>query len=650
MFSMKKLIWTLALGQFLFLFHFPVCYGVSPLDDTQLFQGVPPDVLILLDTSGSMRWPAGSKLYVTNAADCSPTSAQPFYPTSEGTHTIACTVSYNGSGTPPSPPNPAFPNGTLWYSNASCSGPFYTNNTHAGYTTKCRRIDIAELAVKSILDNDKSGTVTCADETSLGVRMGYIRFDTSNTYPVTLPNCVYTCGGSNHKYADILSNVKSEADGVPGGSTALASSLGLALTKLNENKNNDTCAQSCRQKSVILISDGADNLTCGQDPDNDHGDRYKGRKDTVKKAKALADAGYKVFVIGFGDTMGAIDKNTLNWAAFFGGTDDPSAPNVGSTEGVFTNSPDQWDPCNDPSNDPGSKDLSGYAFMAMNTDELSQALKNAISIIQATYSFSLASVASTRVSTSNYLYAASFEPINGDPFWRGHLKKYSINTDGSLGSVNWDAGTVLQSRLFSDRKIYTYVSGEMRDFTTYFSGLPGGQAKAYFDIQTPHDFPPIIGYIQGDPAFNADNWKLGDIFHSNPISVGSPSYYFIDMLSPTAFSTFRTTHKDRENIIVVGANDGQFRAFSAGNGSEKWSFIPPNLLPKLQYIAHCHSGVSDCTYIHDKSQLLHTYSVDGPVTVADVWLGTGDGKNKTADELAYIAGIRRRQGCSGLLK
>ena len=129
--------------------------------------------------------------------------------------------------------------------------------------------------------------------------------------------------------------------------------------------------------------------------------------------------------------------------------------------------------------------------------------------------------------------------------------------------------------------------------------------------------------------------------------MGSPSFYFIDMLSPTAFSTFRTTNKDRENIIVVGANDGQFRAFSAGNGSEKWSFIPPNLLPKLQYIAHCHSGVSDCTYIQDKSQLLHTYSVDGPVTVADVWLGTGDGKNKTADKWYTLLVFGEGKGVRG---
>ena len=57
-------------------------------------------------------------------------------------------------------------------------------------------------------------------------------------------------------------------------------------------------------------------------------------------------------------------------------------------------------------------------------------------------------------------------------------------------------------------------------------------------------------------------------------------------------------------------------------GKEVWSFIPPNVLTKLKDIAH---------KTHPTG-LTHQYFVDGPITVADAWLGTGDGTAKSAND------------------
>jgi hypothetical protein len=43
----------------------------------------------------------------------------------------------------------------------------------------------------------------------------------------------------------------------------------------------------------------------------------------VAATKQLADAGYKVFVVGFGSAMPTYLKNTLNWMAWYGGEDNP---------------------------------------------------------------------------------------------------------------------------------------------------------------------------------------------------------------------------------------------------------------------------------------------------------------------------------------
>lgn len=149
-------------------------------------------------------------------------------------------------------------------------------------------------------------------------------------------------------------------------------------------------------------------------------------------------------------------------------------------------------------------------------------------------------------------------------------------------------------------------------------------------------------------------WKLGDIFHSSPVLVRPPvskSYCrsgafnqcVLTLYSGTgaskatatrleaygvsdAYDVWRDEQLDRDQFVVVGANDGMFHAFDAGTaitagapvpevgypftsgtGAEKWAFVPPDLLPKLRY------GLD-----------AHTYFVDGSPMVRDVWVdGTG---------------------------
>jgi type IV pilus assembly protein PilY1 len=69
----------------------------------------------------------------------------------------------------------------------------------------------------------------------------------------------------------------------------------------------------------------------------------------------------------------------------------------------------------------------------------------------------------------------------------------------------------------------------------------------------------------------------------------------------------------------VGTNEGQFHSFKTLDGSELWSFIPPNFLTKLKNIAHSAHPTG----------LAHQYFVDGPVSAYDVWLGAGDGSFKS---------------------
>ena len=268
----------------------------------------------------------------------------------------------------------------------------------------------------------------------------------------------------------------------------------------------------------------------------------------------------------------------------------------------------------------GGTAVDGHAYYADNIEQLTSGLYLILQdIVENNYSFAAASVTSSRTSDENYIYEASFLPVNDDPFWLGYLRKYSINTDGTVGSQVWEAGSVLQSTDAGSRTIKTYKSGAFVSFTT------SNIAAADLEAATDPERDAIVGYFRGEADYNPDNWKLGDIFRSDPVTIGTPSAYFNDVRdSNDAFADFRSnnqrTSANGKRVIVVGANDGQLHAFKTGTGAETWSFIPPNLLPKLKDVAHS----------SHPTELSHQYFVDGYISVSDVWLGSGDGTSKSA--------------------
>jgi type IV pilus assembly protein PilY1 len=284
----------------------------------------------------------------------------------------------------------------------------------------------------------------------------------------------------------------------------------------------------------------------------------------------------------------------------------------------------------------GGTAVGGHAYYADDPSQLTTGLNNTLAdILERAFSFTTTSVASSRIADEDYLYEASFEPVNFESFWRGHIKKYSINSDGSINSTAlWDAGSVLQAQSASGRNIMTYKSGSLVAFQA--ANISRSDLGASTDAQR----DAIVGYIRGDSTYNPDNWKLGDIFHSNIISVGTPSAYFNDTRDSSkdsngrnAFAAFRAaasnqrTSANGKRVLIAGANDGQFHAFKASDGSEYWSFVPPNLMPKLQYLAHS----------SNPTNLYHQYLADGPVVVSDAWVGSGDGKSKSANNWITLA-------------
>jgi Tfp pilus tip-associated adhesin PilY1 len=607
---------------------------------------------------------ATSVLY--SASDC---ISGPFHKNSSSSYPAACYVTCNNQCTGIDSSN------INWSVATDCSGPYYTSSG-TGHTTNCSKIAIAKRALFDLMDNNNDSSVTSSDITSLGMRLGYMRYyncpssgsASSYTYTntsscinlpwgitqsdntTTTPYANIYCGGTT-----CTSSSSGTSSTIAGASssnyTPLAYSIREGTSYLNYHKSLDASA-TCRQKSIILVTDGADTIACSAGGNTNAAQREA----PIYYANAANKAGYKVYVVGFGSSMPASLQNTLNWMAYYGGTRNPTVTQSGSTTAVTVST--GTDACSG-TTDPASRNLSGYAFMASDPESLVNSLRTAITSIQeATYSFSSqASVAAARVQQENFLYEASFEPkntsgSNKEPFWTGHLKKYRLNesTGGLITPAAWDAGAVLASTDESERNMYTY-KGTMTLFdTSHMADNDFGGAGTSCGTSC----NLVVGFYRGDPTYNLEGWKLGDLYHTNPVVINTPSAYFYDPreCGSTSFTTFRTTSSNirtaanGQQIIVSGSNDAQFHAFRTGNGTdyssggdEVWSFIAPNLLQKMAPIAH--NSHADRTILS-----AHDLFMDGPIQVADVWMPAtaGSGTSKNASDWKTVAIISEGGG------
>ena len=517
------------------------------------------------------------------------------------------------------------------------------------------KIDIARNVIYDLLDanddgknsNNDAAYINSDDETSLNVNLGYMRFrnvikdkdgkwhwDDGDPFNGDIKIFKNKTEIGSH-YSDIWGQVNSET---ATGATPLGAALAEAKKYFLENVNPNDTAIACRQKFIILVTDGSDTVGCNGDGTEGQSDMWKRRMLTVQRAKEAYEAGIQVYAVGFGGDMPDNLKRTLNWVAKYGGTNNPLEDDSDSgntttayayniTEYLGRDAQNNDDAClttaSATTGDPASYPLSGYAFLANNADDLSQAIKTIISNIQQqSFTFTVPSIPSVRLIDKDVVYISSFVP-NNTPFWKGSLKAYQLNADGTLpvdgngkpdSSYNiWrrntdeGAGEILKERKDSNpRNILVYVRGSINKFDNTI--LTDNDLNLGPETNSCNsECQKLISYVRGTDTYNVKgredkNWKLGDIFHSNPVIVGTPSPFFEDE-GYSGPGGFYERNKNRTKVIIAGANDGMLHAFNADTGDEAWAFIPNSVLKTLKSM-----------------KTAHTYYVDGTPKVADVWL------------------------------
>ena len=178
--------------------------------------------------------------------------------------------------------------------------------------------------------------------------------------------------------------------------------------------------------------------------------------------------------------------------------------------------------------DLAQKGGTGSALYANNQAQLVAALTSAIQqSISGKLSFTTPAVMSD-VQKGDYVYQSTFE-YDKDKQWQGSLKKYKLNSNGTFGAEQWDAGTKLNSKISGNRKIWTVGIGtkNLNNFNT--SNVSALKSKLFPLKASPTnaEATKLINYIRGIDSYDTDSdgstsdeiHKLADIYNLSLIHI-----------------------------------------------------------------------------------------------------------------------------------
>jgi hypothetical protein len=288
----------------------------------------------------------------------------------------------------------------------------------------------------------------------------------------------------------------------------------------------------CRGNFVILLTDGLESARLkGGVPDYDA---------AVKEAADLLSIQVKTYVIGFGQDV--VGNQTLNNIANSGGTN--------------------------------------KAYFAADFAQLKEALRTIFQAIAGQF-YGRSNPVVTR--TRDRLYRGAFELKDGDYY--GHLMAW--NADKETGALApdfvWDSGEVMKSN--GRGAVYTWVEDKLN---------PSNEDTLFNDddAKTVINFTLDSTYAGGKYKGKRPlDWKLGDIYHSTPVVIGEPAFFY----SENNYKDFYNANRTREIMIYVGANDGMLHAFRNSEGGEEFAIIPKSLLGKLKNLKTTHEFYVDAS-------------------------------------------------------
>ena len=333
--------------------------------------------------------------------------------------------------------------------------------------------------------------------------------------------------------------------------------------------------------------------------------------------------------------------------------------------------------------------MTGGLFQtASQAEELLQALINILSQIdQVDRAFAPVAVTppNSTTQTDRLILLPRFVPRPKRSIWEGSLYAFGIDGDNptipvvtesgktkvDVSQAKWNAKDVLLSDGASSRKLFYSIPGSVPETRKAYdydtatnaekddlaSWLGASVSATHDELEVVMDFVLGVNRPDSESGDGTYQWLLGDIFHSTPVVVAAPGNYEYylnntngyvnDPAETGANDGFMYDHWYRRRVVLVGANDAQLHAFDGGfwnrehggapantfdfgTGRELFAHVPREVMPTTWHMAYTADPDPE-----------HRYSVDGSVTVDDVFISPDGGTASEEWRTVAIYTLRR---------
>ncbi len=265
----------------------------------------------------------------------------------------------------------------------------------------------------------------------------------------------------------------------------------------------------------------------------------------------------------------------------------------------------------------------GLFFNADNSEELLNVLREVTSdIFDQVSTAAAATFNSANLTQDSALFLVQFNTLG----WTGNLLRYPIDENGVIGSLEWDAATILDNQDINERFIFTYNSDTNTGVP--FKTLANLSIAQQMDLNIAPDGSndglgqQRLDFLRGDRSSEGNPFRvrphlLGDIVHSTPVYVGHPESHWPDISPfPTAdgnkYSDFQSGSAfNRTPVVYVGDNSGMLQGFNGSTGESIFAYIPSNLFS---------TSVSKGLHYLTDPNYLHRYYVDLTTSIQDAYV------------------------------
>ena len=642
--------------------------GVSRADVSQvpLFitaEGVDPNVMLMMDSSGSMnnivpdapynpntvylatcpsanRIAAGSSVTLSISSGAPRINSSYVYGTTSGRRCFLTNSSYTASlnsGASGYLPSEYTGNYLNWYFNTATDPTGCSNNWLSGRKPCSKsRIMIAKVASTNLVDSLDTNTVRIGFSIYNGNNGGQLK-EVINTLDAAKKTAVKTAinavtAGGNTPLAETLNdigfyfsrgatNLKLHPETNPSTVSRINIFNGGYTRSSSWNNGVNPVQYYCQKSFSVLLTDGRpqedqsissyfsdyDGDCTGASPACLTFDRKSGREYESSGSDYLDDVAQALYEMDLRPDLvppSPATKDTKN--------------NVATYLISFADKQAMEDPLMPEVAAQGGGEL----YIAGNEAELVSAFQAAAASIvkKAESSASAIATNSTRLETGTAVYQARFNSAD----WSGQVIAYEVNEDSGLINKDnplWNTDTAGLIPAPASRKIYILDGGLKEEFL--WTNLDPATDQATLGTQD------VLNWIRGDRSKEEGQPSgtlrkrtkiLGDIVNSTPYLLGAPpstGYATNPDGTPNdGYTTFYAANKDRTKMLYVGSNDGMLHAFDASNGQEKFAFIPKTVFPNL-------ASLASPNYTIDRNN--HKFLVDGSPRVFDAYLPSRGG-------------------------